>query len=132
MPDKLKVPEVRQNILHQSGRNYGTSAGSQELNKIGDYLDSAKKNNCGTIMERYREDEQYRMRIHEQGYTQPDMEEYYRKALERKNYVATPEETCYDRDQHMVVTSRRQHRKEQRTSRTQTGGAVENGKLDQS
>ena len=57
------------------------------------YLDSAQKLNCGTIAEGHF-NEQYRMRMREQGYTQTLMEESDRIALERKNDVATHKERC--------------------------------------
>ena len=38
-------------------------------------------------MERNFEDEQYQMRMHEQGYTQSDMEEFDGLAMEKKNFV---------------------------------------------
>ena len=64
---------------------------------------------------------------HEQRYTQTDMEEFDRIALERKNYVATPEEgPLLQRWNYTGRTtqSRRmqQHRRDQRTLCT-----VENG-----
>ena len=37
---------------------------------------SAEGSGYGTIVERFLEDEQYRMRMHEQGYTHSDMEEF--------------------------------------------------------
>ena len=46
---------------------------------------SRGKHNCGTMVERYLTDEQYQKRMHEQGYTQADMEQFDRTALERKN-----------------------------------------------
>ena len=57
----------------------------------------------GTIVEHHLADEQYRKRKHEQGDTQTDMKEFDRGALEKKNYVATPKERRYYRDQYMVV-----------------------------
>ena len=42
-------------------------------------------------------------RTHEQGYTQTGMEEFDRRALERKKFLATPEERRYYRDQYNVV-----------------------------
>ena len=57
----------------------------------------------GTIVEHYLADEQYRKRMHEQGDAQTDMKEFDRGALERKNYVATPEERRYYRYQYVVV-----------------------------
>ena len=50
------------------------------------------KHNYGKIVERYQEDEQYQMLMHEQGYTQSDMEEFDRTATDDRNYVATPAE----------------------------------------
>ena len=47
-----------------------------------DFLDYALKRNCATIVERYLEDEQHHIRIHEQGYTQTDTEYVYRIAME--------------------------------------------------
>ena len=56
-----------------------------------------KLKRTSTIAERswsaYLNDEQYQKRMHTRSYTQSDMEYFDRKALERKNYVATPEET---------------------------------------
>ena len=54
-------------------------------------------------MERYFTDEQYQKRMHEKGYTQTDMEQFDRIAVERRNCVATPEERRYCRDQYSVV-----------------------------
>ena len=48
--------------------------------KARDYLDSAKKHNYGRIVARDIEDEEYRMRMQEQGDTQSDMEEVDRIA----------------------------------------------------
>ena len=88
----------------QRSRRSGKSAESQKLKKTRDSLDSAQKHKCGTTVERYFEDEQYQRRMQEQGYTQSDMEEFDRLALERKNnYVATPEERRYYRDQYKVA-----------------------------
>ena len=55
-------------------------------------MDSAKKHKCGTIVERHLEVEQYQLGLHEQGCTHSDMEEFDSIAMERKNYVAVPEE----------------------------------------
>ena len=46
--------------------------------KTRDYLESAEKHKCGTIVERSLEDEQHQMRMHEQKYTQSDIEEFDR------------------------------------------------------
>ena len=59
--------------------------------------------NCGTIVECRLADEQYQKRMHEQGYTQTDMEEFDRKALGGKGHAATPAERRYCRDQYTVV-----------------------------
>ena len=61
------------------------------------------KHNYGKIVERYLEDEQYQMLMHEQGYTQSDMEEFDRTATDDRNYVATPAGRAYCRDQCKVV-----------------------------
>ena len=37
---------------------------TKKLKKARDYLGSAQKHNCGTIVERYLEDEQYQVRTH--------------------------------------------------------------------
>ena len=63
--------------------------------RAGDFLDSAQKHNYGTIVERYLNDEQCQKHMHAQGYTQTDIKEFDRTALERKNYVATLEERRY-------------------------------------
>ena len=68
-----------------------------------DYWDSAHKRNCGTIVERYLEDEQNRKRMHEQGCTRTDMKEFDTIALERKSYVTTFEERRDYRDQYTVM-----------------------------
>ena len=44
------------------------TAESQKLTRTKDYLNSAKKRNCGTIVGRFLEDEQYQMRMHEEGH----------------------------------------------------------------
>ena len=62
-----------------------------KLKRARDYLDSVHKHSCGTIVERYLTDEQHRKRMHDKGYTQTDMKEFDRTALEKKKYVATPE-----------------------------------------
>ena len=86
-----------------------------------DYLESAKKHNYGTIVERYLEDEQYQsactnmvlhgytlsrfedwqyqMHMHEQGYTQSDMEEFDRVAHENSFHVTSSDEPASCRDQ---------------------------------
>ena len=61
------------------------------------------KNSCATIVERHLIDEIYQKRTHEQRYTQTGMEYFDTTALARKNYVATPEERRYHRDQNTVV-----------------------------
>ena len=58
----------------QGSRRCGNSAESQKHTRARDNLNSAKKHTCGTIVERYFTDEQYQKRMHEQGYTQTDME----------------------------------------------------------
>ena len=63
-----------------------------------DNIDSAQKHRCGTIVERYLADERYQKRMHAQGYTQTDIDEFDGIALERKNYAATREERRYYRD----------------------------------
>ena len=57
---------------------------SQRLKRAKDYLDPAKKHNWRTIVERYFNDEPYQQRMHEQGSTQTEMEEFDLAALERK------------------------------------------------
>ena len=47
-------------------------------------LDSAHKQNHGTIVKHSFQDGQYRKRMHEQGYTQTDVEDFDRKALEER------------------------------------------------
>ena len=89
----------------KSGRHCGKPTESQQLKRAKDDLDSAQKHNCGTIVDRYFEDEQFQKRMHEQGYTQSEVEEFDREALKRKNYVATHGERRYCRDQHKVVQS---------------------------
>ena len=46
----------------------------------------------GTIVGRYLENKQYHVHMHEQRYTQSDMEEYDTTALERKSYEASPKD----------------------------------------
>ena len=58
-------------------------------------------------MERYLNDEQDQKCMHEQGYTQTDLEEFDRIELERKKYVATLEEMCYCRGQYTIVLPNR-------------------------
>ena len=70
-----------------------------------------EKHKCGTIVERHLEDVQYQMRMHEQGYTQSDMEEFDRIANEKGNYAASSTERACHRDQF----TRQRHRKDQRT-----------------
>ena len=48
---------------------------TKKLKRARDFLNSEQKLNCGTTVDRYLEDETYQMRMHEQGYMQPDMEE---------------------------------------------------------
>ena len=62
----------------------------QQESKI--LLDSAKKNNDERIVARYIEDEQCRMRMQEQAYTQSDMEEFDRRANATRNCVASSAE----------------------------------------
>ena len=69
------------------------------IKKTRDYLESAKKHNYGTIVERYMEDGQYQMHMHEQGYTQSDMEEFDRVAHENRFHVTSSDERAYCRDQ---------------------------------
>ena len=66
-------------------------------------MGSTQKHNCHTIVERYFDDEQYRMRMHEQGHTQSNMEEFDRIAGGSVNHVAAPEEKRYYKDQYTVV-----------------------------
>ena len=65
---------------------------AKTLKQARDYFDSAKEHNYGIIVERFLEDEQYQMRMHEQGYTQFDMEDFDRMANEERNYVASSTE----------------------------------------
>ena len=69
-----------------------------------DYLNSAWKNNFETIVERYFEDEQYQMRMHEQGYTQSDMEELGRQSTKNRNNVASSTERAHYRDQNSMAS----------------------------
>ena len=66
-------------------------------------MGSTQKHNCHTIVERYFDDEQNRMRMHEQGHTQSNMEEFDRIAGGSVNHVAAPEEKRYYKDQYTVV-----------------------------
>ena len=54
-------------------------------------------------MDRYLEDEQYQVRVHEQGYTQYDMEECDSIAHEKWIYVASSDERACYRGQYKVV-----------------------------
>ena len=91
-----------------------------ELKKARDHLGSAKKQNHGTIVERYLEDKQCRMRMVDQGNTQTDVVDFDRKALGQKNYAPTLEERRYYKDHCKVMQSKQQHledrRKEKLTS----------------
>ena len=58
----------------QMARRNGKSEESKKLKRAKDYLDSAHKQHCRTIVERYLHDEQHQKRMHEPGYTQTDME----------------------------------------------------------
>ena len=80
----MYVPGIHNTALRkiQRGRCYGNSAESPKFRRR-HYLNSAKKQNCGTIVERYPEE----MHVHEQGYTQSDMKEFDVVANEKTNYV---------------------------------------------
>ena len=58
-------------------------------------LEFLEKHKCGTIVERHSEDEQSQVRMHEQRYTQSDMEEFDSIASENRMFVATLEERTY-------------------------------------
>ena len=72
----MYVPGIHTLALNntQSDRRYGNSADSQKLKKARAYLNSAKKDNYGTIVERYLEDAQCQLRRFEQEHSQSDME----------------------------------------------------------
>ena len=74
-----------------------------KLRRTKDYSDSAHKHSYGTTVDGYLNDEQYQRRMHQQGNTQTDMEEFDRTALERKNHAATCGERRYHRDLYTVV-----------------------------
>ena len=56
---------------------------SQKLKKARDYSGSAKKLKYGMNVERCFEGEKCQMRMHEQGYSQSDIEEFGRMANEK-------------------------------------------------
>ena len=62
-----------------------------KIKKARSYLGSAKKEKYGTIVE----DENYQLRMHEQGYTQSDMEEFDRIANAKLIDVASSGEQAY-------------------------------------
>ena len=55
------------------------------------------------IMERCLTDEQDQKRMRKPTYTKNELEEFDSVALERENYVATPDERAYCRDKYKVV-----------------------------
>ena len=63
----MYVPGVHNLALKniQRGRRYGNSAESHQLKKARAYLGPTEKQNYGTVVERYLEDEQYQLRMHE-------------------------------------------------------------------
>ena len=69
-----------------------TSEESQKTQRAKDYVDSAHKHNCGTIVERSLADEQYQQRKHE---TRILADRYgiflTEERWKGKNFVATPE-----------------------------------------
>ena len=85
-----------------------------------DCLDSAQQHTFGTIVGRYLEDEPHQMRMHEQGYTQSDMEEFDRIANETNVYGRTAQSR-----------RRQQQREDHCTQRIPTNCTVEKGDLDQ-
>ena len=70
--------------LMQTPQNHKKNSKEQETTWI-----PQRKHNCGTIVVRYLEDEQYQKRKHEQGYTQSDMEEFDRITNEERIYVVS-------------------------------------------
>ena len=58
--------------VHKLASN--NSAASQKLKNASDFFGSAEKHKDGTIVERYLEDWQNQVRLHEQEFTRPDME----------------------------------------------------------
>ena len=100
------------------GRRCGHSSESQKLKRAGDYLDSVKTHSCGTIVERYLQDENYQLRMYDPGYTQSDVDEFDRITKERWIYVASSGERAYCRGQNKVVQpyqGNQRHRKDRRT-----------------
>ena len=55
-----------------------------------DYVNFARKHNCGTIVERYLEDKQYQLRMHEQGQTRSEMEEFIDRTANAKHDHVAP------------------------------------------
>ena len=81
----MSVPGIHNLALKntQRGGRHRNSA-ETKLNKARACFGSAEKQNHGTIVERYLEDKQYQERMHEQGYTQTDIEEFDRVASKCK------------------------------------------------
>ena len=136
------VPGVHTCALKNIQRCHGHSAEykkSQESQKnrkkARDYLGCARKLNSGTIVERNLEDEQYHMRMYEQGYSQSDVESIwqngewdmdFRRAFVRKSVL--PKLV-----QRRTTPSRRRQRyhQGQRTPWIRTSCTVVKGKHDQ-
>ena len=58
------------------------------------YLNSVRKHNCGTIVQRYLTDQEFAERMHQPEFTQATMEEIDKIMLERKRHTATLEQRC--------------------------------------
>ena len=101
MPNMLQISKTRRDTLYlwkHSTRHYrgsyeaGRATNQQSIHHVRPWSSqfwhwrifqgvdvfwkSAEGSGYGTIVERYLEDDQYRMRMHEQGYTHSDMEEF--------------------------------------------------------
>ena len=88
-------PGIHKLALKNTHRSDGMeNRQKHKIKKPGDFLNFAKKHNHGTIVERHLEDGQYNMRIHDNEYTQSDMEEFDRTARlynPTKEGAATPQ-----------------------------------------
>ena len=108
----------------------------KKLKKARDYLGSAQKHNCGTIVERYLEDEQYQVRTHARRRIHAIRNgRIWQKSKLERIYVTSSEERAYHRDQYegrtTLPTRRQRHRKGRRTPWIQTHCTVEKGKHGQ-
>ena len=139
-PKCLRYQGTRRNILrlwsyaarhHRRGQEAGRARNlqwiHQTLKKAKDYLDSEQKHYCGTIVDRYLEDEHYRVRM------QTDMEEFDRVANEKKDsHRFSWRKALLQRPIQCRPTPpwrRQRHRRDRRTHWIQTGCTVEKGNM---